>query len=82
MNANHQATSFENLIERLEAERVDISYRNLLPKPLVKVETKVVKTLPESLKKVYFHAGRYAAGDRDRVASEAWAAYAKKEQLD
>jgi hypothetical protein len=82
MNANHQATSFENLIERLEAERVDISYRNPIPKPLVKVETKVVKKVPEGLKKIYFHAGRYAAGDRDRIAAEAWADYAKIERLD
>lgn len=82
MKPSHQATSFENLVERLEAERVDISYRNPIPKPLVKIETKVVKTFPEHLKKVYFHAGRYAAGDRDRLAEQAWADYAKKEQLD
>ena len=81
MKANHQASSFEELVQRLEAERVDISYRNPIPKPIVKVETRVVKTFPERLKKIYFHAGRYAAGDRDRLAEQAWADYSKIEGL-
>lgn len=79
MKANHRNTSFEDLVARLEAERVDISYRNPIPKPIVKVETKIVKAFPERLKKIYFHAGRYAAGDRDRMAIQAWADYAKTE---
>jgi hypothetical protein len=81
MKANHPTTSFEELVARLEAERVDISYRNQIPKPLVKVETKVIRTFPERLKKIYFHAGRYAAGDRDGMAMQAWSDYAKKEGL-
>lgn len=81
MKANHLTTSFEDLVQRLEAERVDISYRNAIPKPIVKVETKVVKTFPERFKKVYFHAGRYAAGDRDTLAIEAWSEYARAEGL-
>lgn len=69
------------LFARLEAERIDISYRNPIPKPLVKVETRVVKTFPERLKKIYFHAGRYAAGDRDKMAEQAWEDYASAEGL-
>jgi hypothetical protein len=70
-----------DLFARLEAERIDISYRNPIPKPLVKVETKVVKTFPERLKKIYFHAGRYSAGDRDKMAEQAWEDYASAEGL-
>lgn len=69
------------LFARLEAERIDISYRNPIPKPIVKIETKVVKTFSERLKKIYFHAGRYAAGDRDNMAEQAWAEYASAEGL-
>ena len=69
------------LFARLEAELIDISYRNPIPKPIVKIETKVVKTFPERLKKIYFHAGRYAAGDRDRMAEQAWVEYASAEGL-
>jgi hypothetical protein len=69
------------LFAKLEAERIDISYRNPIPKPIVKIETKVVKSFPERLKKVYFHAGRYAAGDRDRMAEQAWSEYAGIEGL-
>jgi hypothetical protein len=69
------------LFARLEAERIDISYRNPIPKPIVKIETRVVKTFPERLKKIYFHAGRYAAGDRDNMAQQAWAEYASAEGL-
>jgi hypothetical protein len=70
-----------DLFARLEAERIDISYRNPIPKPLVKVETRVVKTFPERLKKIYFHAGRYSAGDRDKMAEQAWKDYASAEGL-
>jgi hypothetical protein len=70
-----------DLFARLEAERIDISYRNPIPKPLIKVETKVVKNFPERLKKIYFHAGRYAAGDRDKMAEQAWQDYASAEAL-
>jgi hypothetical protein len=69
------------LFARLEAERIDISYRNPIPKPIVKIETQVVKTFPERLKKIYFHAGRYSAGDRDRMAEQAWSEYAEIEGL-
>jgi hypothetical protein len=59
------------LIKRLEAERNDISYRKRLPEPQVQVIVKEVKRVPERLKKIYFHAGRYSAGDRDTLATEA-----------
>jgi hypothetical protein len=72
---------FSDLVQRLEAERNDISYRKRITKPEVKVVTKTLKVIPERFKKIYFHAGRYAAGDRDKLASEAWAEYEKQENL-
>jgi len=79
MKQNHPATSFEEFWQRLEAERNDISYRNPITKPLVKVVVKEVKKVPERLKSIYFHAGRYAAGDRDRLATQANAEFEKLE---
>ena len=81
MKRSHPPTSFEAFIQRLEAERNDITYRNPIPKPIVKVETKVVKVFPEHQKKIYFHAGRYAAGDRDKLAQQAWLDYSKAEDI-
>ena len=72
---------FSDLVQRLEAERNDISYRSHFTKPEVKVVTKTLKVIPERFKKIYFHAGRYAAGDRDKLASEAWAEYEKQEDV-
>lgn len=80
MKPNHPATSFEELIKSLEAERNDISYRKPLAEPQVQVVVKEVKRVPERLKKVYFHAGRFAAGDRDTLAVEANAQFEKLEQ--
>ena len=68
------------LIKRLEAERNDISYRKRLTEPQVQVIVKEVKRVPERLKKIYFHAGRYSAGDRDTLATEANAEFEKLEQ--
>jgi hypothetical protein len=68
------------LIKRLEAERNDISYRKRLPEPQVQVIVKEVKRVPERIKKIYFHAGRYSAGDRDTLATEANADFEKLEQ--
>ena len=68
------------LIKRLEAERNDISYRKRLPEPQVQVIVKEVKKVPERLKKIYFHAGRYSAGDRDTLAIEANEQFGKLEQ--
>ncbi len=34
--------------------------------------TKTLKIVPETVKSVYFHAGRYSAGDRDITAIEAY----------
>ena len=72
---------FSDLVQRLEAERNDISYRKRITKPEVKVITKTLKVIPERFKKIYFHAGRYAAGDRDKLASEAWSEYEKQEDV-
>jgi hypothetical protein len=45
----------------------------------VHVVVKEVKRVPERLKKIYFHAGRFAAGDRDTLAVEANAEFEKLE---
>ena len=79
MKVNHRATLSNEFWQRLEAERHDISYRNPIPKPLVKVVVKEVKKVPERMKKIYFHAGRYAAGERDRLATQAHAEFEKLE---
>jgi hypothetical protein len=73
--------TFSELSKSLEAERIDISYRKQLAPPQVQVVTKTLKVIPERFKKIYFHAGRYAAGDRDSLAVEAWAAYEQEEDL-
>jgi hypothetical protein len=80
MKQSHQVISYENLVKTLEAERNDISYRKPLAAPQVQVIVKEVKRVPEHLKKVYFHAGRYAAGDRDTLATEANEKFEKIEQ--
>jgi hypothetical protein len=69
MKQNHRAISFDDLVKSLEAERYDISYRKPLAEPQVHVVVKEVKRVPERLKKIYFHAGRFAAGDRDTLSS-------------
>ena len=72
---------FSELSQKLEAERHDISYRKRITKPEVKVITKTLKVIPERFKRIYFHAGRYAAGDRDNLATQAWAEYERTENL-
>jgi len=72
---------FSDLSQKLEAERNDISYRKRITKPEVKVITKTLKVIPERFKRIYFHAGRYAAGDRDNLAIQAWSEYEELENL-
>ena len=72
---------FFDLSQKLEAERNDISYRKRITKPEVKVITKTLKVIPERFKRIYFHAGRYAAGDRDNLAIQAWSEYEELENL-
>jgi len=72
---------FSDLVQKLEAERNDISYRMRITKPEVQVVTKTRKVIPERFKRIYFHAGRYAAGDRDNLAKDAWSEYEKLENL-
>ena len=79
MKQRPQATSFDELMKRLEAERNDITYRKPLAEPQVQVVVKEVKRVPERTKKIYFHAGRYATGDRDTLAVEANAEFEKIE---
>jgi len=79
MKPEKKARSFDELIARLEAERNDISYRKPFVEPQVQVVVKELKKVPERLKKIYFHAGRYAAGDRDTLAVEANTQFEKLE---
>ena len=72
---------FSDLVQKLEAERNDISYRSHFTKPEVKVVTKTLKVIPERFKKIYLHAGRYGAGDRDNLATQAWSEYERTENL-
>jgi len=72
---------FSDLVQRLEAERNDISYRKRITKPEVQVVTKTLKVIPERFKRIYFHAGRHAAGDRDNLATQAWSDYEELENL-
>ena len=72
---------FSDLVQRLEAERNDVSYRSQFTKPEVKVITKTLKVIPERFKRIYFHAGRYAAGDCDNLATQAWSEYERTENL-
>lgn len=64
----------KNWLLALEQERWDISYRKPDAKSPVKITTKtvVVPISDEAERKMYFNAGRYAAGDRDHVAQLAW----------
>ena len=72
---------FSDLVQKLEAERNDISYRKRITKPEVQVVTKTLKVMPERFKRIYFHAGRHAAGDRDNLATQAWSDYEELENL-
>jgi hypothetical protein len=73
--------TFKELCEVLEAERNDISYKRHFTKPEIKVITKTLKVIPERFKRIYFHAGRYSAGDRDSMAVEAWLEYELAEDI-
>ncbi len=72
-------------LEALEAERWDISYRNIKPKKKVvldKVEATKVEALSERYKQMFFHAGRYAQGARDEKATREYAAYMAFEDIE
>ena len=80
MSHSRRSLSFDDLVKSLEAERYDISYRKPLAEPQVHIVVKEVRRVPERLKKIYFHAGRFAAGDRDTLAVEANEQFEKLEQ--
>mgnify|MGYP000529804286 CR=1 FL=1 len=75
------AKKFKALCESLEAERSDLTYLKTPRKPRVRVVTKTLKIVPETVKSVYFNAGRYSAGDRDITAIEAYWQYEISEEL-
>lgn len=65
-------------LEALERERYDISYRNVKPKKKLiidKVNPTQIESLSERYKQMFFHAGRYAAGARDKKAVKHYADY-------
>lgn len=71
-------------LEALERERYDISYRKVKPKKKLiidSVEPTQVEALSERYKQMFFHAGRYAAGDRDKKAVTEYASYLHFEGL-
>jgi len=71
-------------LQKLEQERWDISYRNRKPQrpePQVNKNKAVEVLINEKYKAMFFHAGRYSAGDRDKKATEAWQSYEKYEGL-
>lgn len=59
--------AFSDLMQRLEAERHDLSYRVRPEQPVRVIEVVKSKRSKEREAKM-FHAGRYAAGARDAVA--------------
>ena len=70
--------------QKLEAERWDISYRKRKPKalePQVNKNKAAELVINEKLKSMFFHAGRYSAGDRDKKATKAWQSYETYEGL-
>ena len=68
--------------KKLELERYDTSYRRFKPQPppasrhvcKPKIVEKIVTefVMPETMKQLFFHAGRFSAGDRSRKACEAY----------
>jgi len=65
-------------LEALERERYDISYKKLTPKKKLiidRIEPTKVEALSERYKQMFFHAGRYAAGARDKPAVKHYADY-------
>ena len=64
--------------QKLILEQYDTSYRTMprkRRKPIIKteiVEKVVAAPIQEEAKKIFFHAGRFAGGARDRIACEAY----------
>jgi len=61
-------------LEALERERYDIGYRKVKPKKKL--------ILSERYKQMFFHAGRYAAGARDKKAVREYASYMAFEDIE
>ena len=70
-------TEFQKLCERLEAERNDISYRQPAQAQIVYVDrvirktNKLTTTEREKENAIYYNAGRYQEGARDKTALKA-----------
>lgn len=59
--------TYQERLEMLEAERLDTSYKNPPPVPF-KYAPEHSPVLTKAERKLWFDAGRYEAGARDRVA--------------
>jgi hypothetical protein len=79
MTRKKPLSTWSELHAKLEAERLDLSYRIVGKAPEVQIIKQVVNIVPEELKKLYFNAGRYSAGDRDEIASEAYGEFLERE---
>jgi hypothetical protein len=62
--------TYQERLQMLEAERLDTSYKNPPPKPF-RYAPEHSPTLTKRERKLWFDAGRYEAGARDRVAEKA-----------
>lgn len=65
---------FSSLMQKLEAERNDLSYKD--PQPVRSTQPMIIKVKTDPKKrdqrdKLMFHAGRYSAGARDATAMAA-----------
>jgi hypothetical protein len=81
MSALASAKKYKALCEALEAERNDTFYLTGAPKETAKVVTETLTVMPEKFKRVYFHAGRYSSGARDKLATQSWLEYELSEDL-
>jgi hypothetical protein len=81
MSAIASAKKYKALCEALEAERHDTFYLDGLSSKNVKTVTETLTVMPEKFKRVYFHAGRYSSGARDKLATQSWLEYELTEDL-
>ena len=68
---------WRNRMRQLELERIDQTWLQPRIEPQIATTTKQTD-FSEALKRLYFNAGRYAAGARDDVAQKAHAKLRKK----
>jgi hypothetical protein len=70
-------TKWRNKLRELELERIDPTWRQPVQEQQV-VVVKRATPIDEATKRLYFNAGRYAAGARDTIATKAHAKLQKQ----